>query len=506
MRLLIQSGRGIIYGIFLLLAAGHWLLSPLVLSYELLILFSTVGGLGLILHLAVWFFFFQLAAWVHGILFCLDFLGLFLLLATNTSHQALFLFDGLALISFAGILLGGYWAFFLAGICSLMFSGVSFLGTEIRGTGFLFLLVLNNLAIFGIAGISTYLRRQIQDLSEELSTVGLSLERLRRLQTLIVENIPVGILSVDAWGRVIQANPFVQKIFGRRWIAEELTEKEKALFENSKKSDGQWVMDGQTKIISTQTQDIEEQNEKMTLYFVQDLTQQRQLESQVRQSEKLAAVGGLAAGIAHEIRNPLASISGSIELLGSQAQSEDDKTLMKIILKEIDRLNLLISDFLDYAKPEKNPVDLVSLKNLLLETLKLLEKDPRVQGRIRIFQDLQSEASILGDAQKLQQVLMNLLINAIQAMDKTADPQIQISLSQSLDHQVLLRIKDNGCGMNEKTKSKLFEPFYTTKSKGTGLGLAMSHKILQSHRCRIVVESQEGLGTEFLLFFPLVTK
>jgi two-component system sensor histidine kinase PilS (NtrC family) len=305
---------------------------------------------------------------------------------------------------------------------------------------------------------------------------------------------------------VIQANPFIQKLFGRRWIAEELTEKEKALFENSKNSDGQWVLDGQTKIISTQTQEIEEQNEKMTLYFVQDLTQQRQLESQVRQSEKLAAVGGLAAGIAHEIRNPLASISGSIELLGSQAQSEDDKTLMKIILKEIDRLNLLISDFLDYAKPEKNPVDFVSLQNLLTETLNLLEKDPRVQGKVRIQRDLQSSATILGDSQKLQQVLMNMLINAVQATEKISSPQVLVSLTESLDQQVLLRIKDNGCGMSEKTKSKLFEPFYTTKAKGTGLGLAMSHKILQSHRCRIVVESQEGLGTEFLLFFPLVTK
>ncbi len=506
MRLLIQSGRWIIYGIFLFLAAGHWVLSPLVLSYDLLIIFAGVGGVGLLLHLMVWFIFFRIPGWVHGLLFCIDFVGIFVLLATTTTHQALFLFDGLALISFAGIFLGGYWAFSLAGVCSLMFSGIAFSGTEIRGTGFLFLLVLNNLAIFGVAGISTYLRRQMDDLSEELSLVGLSLQRLRRLQNLIVENIPVGILSVDSWGRVVQANPFIQKLFGRRWIAEELNENEKVLFDHSTKSDGHITVDGQNRIISTQIQQIQEQDEKMTLYFVQDMTEQRQLESQVRQSEKLAAVGGLAAGIAHEIRNPLASISGSIELLGTQVQSQDDKTLMKIILKEIDRLNLLISDFLDYAKPEKHPVDFVNLKSLLFETLNLLEKDPRVHGKVRIVRDLQCESLILGDAQKLQQVLMNLFINAVQAMEKTTSPEIQISLSDSLDQHVLLRIKDNGCGMNEKTKSKLFEPFYTTKAKGTGLGLAMSHKILQSHRCRIVVESQEGLGTEFLLFFPLVTK
>jgi two-component system sensor histidine kinase PilS (NtrC family) len=239
------------------------------------------------------------------------------------------------------------------------------------------------------------------------------------------------------------------------------------------------------------------------LVVLEDLTQMRQLEFAVRQSEKLAAVGQLAAGIAHEIRNPLAGISGSIELLSAQAQTEDDVKLKKIILKEIDRLNRLISEFLDFAKPEKIPTDLINVGAILKETLQAIAHDPSAPVGLQVEMDIQDVPQVRGNVDKLKQAFYNILINSLQAMQSSKSAILKVRCRQ-LNNVVDVSFVDSGIGMSEATLKRMFEPFMTTKSKGTGLGLAITHKILEMHQALVFVESRVNQGTEIHIHFPLI--
>jgi two-component system, NtrC family, sensor histidine kinase PilS len=246
----------------------------------------------------------------------------------------------------------------------------------------------------------------------------------------------------------------------------------------------------------------EEVSEELDLYLVKDVTSIRLLEEQARQNEKLAAVGQLAAGIAHEIRNPLAGISGSIQMLAQEeSQDPNQKKLMQIVLREIDRLNLLITEFLNYAKPEKSPDTPISLKQVLEELITTLKSHPEATAGLQWKVQLQ-EAYILGFSEKLKQALLNIIINAIQSMKVSPSPSIEINL-RAIEQRVVLSIKDSGSGMSEENRKKMFEPFHTTKHKGTGLGLAITHKILETHKAEIEVRSEINIGTEFIIKFPL---
>ncbi len=235
----------------------------------------------------------------------------------------------------------------------------------------------------------------------------------------------------------------------------------------------------------------------------QDLTRVRRLENQMRQSEKMAAVGQLAAGIAHEIRNPLASISGSIQLLGSSftARQEEEQKLMAISMREIDRLNNLITEFLDFVRPDTLRDDPVDLNQLVRDVLEMLKYNKVLRADIKQDLDLSARQVISGNRDKLKQALLNITINAYQAMTESLDPVITVSTSDR-DGRVILKIRDRGVGIDEVGLRKMFEPFHTTKPKGTGLGLAVTHKIIESHQGSIFVDSTKGAGTEFTLEFP----
>jgi two-component system sensor histidine kinase PilS (NtrC family) len=210
-------------------------------------------------------------------------------------------------------------------------------------------------------------------------------------------------------------------------------------------------------------------------------------------------VGQLAAGIAHEIRNPLAGISGSIELLSQNPLSEDDKKLTKIILKEIDRLNHLITEFLEYSKPESAldfaKVDLQKLIEDVLVPLRLRYPD------VKFTIQAEGNAQILGSSDKLKQAFLNIIINGIEAVEKASQKDLSVSIRPQ-GQDVVVTVSDSGVGMSPDLIPQIFEPFKTTKSKGTGLGLAITHKILELHRAKIFVRSKPGLGSEFEISFP----
>ncbi len=236
------------------------------------------------------------------------------------------------------------------------------------------------------------------------------------------------------------------------------------------------------------------------IVIFQDLTTIQKLQEQVKRAERLAAVGELSAAIAHEIRNPLASISGSVELLKDNAQvSDEDDMLMQIVLREVGRLDKLITDFLAYCSPRALNLQEVSLPTLMNDVLRLF-KNRRSETAIDIelFDNSNAEKVVRVDPEAIQQILWNLLNNAA---DAPAD-KIRVEVSQSDTHW-FLAIEDNGPGINAALRERIFEPFFTTKQAGTGLGLATIYRLIEEHDGNIAIEAPHVLsGARFEIQFP----
>ena len=234
------------------------------------------------------------------------------------------------------------------------------------------------------------------------------------------------------------------------------------------------------------------------IYTFTDLTEIRRLERELRLRDRLAAVGRLAAGIAHEIRNPLSSIAGSVKMLsGIAALTDDQRALVGIVTRESERLNSIISDFLTYSRDRKSQNTRVDLCQLLSDTLTLLENR---QASIRIERSFShSEAIAEGDGDKLKQVFWNLCSNAIRAMPNGGTLAVTLDL---LETNWRIRFQDTGAGISPQLIEKIFEPFQSGFEGGTGLGLAIVYRIMQAHEAHITVRSEPGKGTEFTLLFP----
>jgi len=224
------------------------------------------------------------------------------------------------------------------------------------------------------------------------------------------------------------------------------------------------------------------------------------MEAHVKRVEKMAAVGEMAAGLAHEIKNPLASMSGAIQLLREDIRCDpDQERLMQIILREADRLSALVGNFLLYARPPAGTPEPLRLDRVLQETIELFGKKSGLQSRIAITLEALPGAWIRIDPAHLRQVLWNLLTNAAEAIDGKG--AIHVELAAAKDRQLCLKIADTGSGMSAETLAAIFDPFFTTKANGTGLGLSIVQRIIASYGCRLDVESAPGRGTSILLYF-----
>jgi two-component system, NtrC family, sensor histidine kinase HydH len=220
------------------------------------------------------------------------------------------------------------------------------------------------------------------------------------------------------------------------------------------------------------------------------------MEEQVRRVEKMATVGEMAAGLAHEIKNPLASLSGSIQLLREEVPfNEDHDRLMNIVLREANRLNSLLSNFLLFARPQARRLERIELKKALEETVSLFEKNINCADRITIDTSFFPGIWVEMDPTHLHQVLWNLLLNAAEAID--GNGCISVSMHPSGSSTVRVEISDTGCGMPIEKVKLIFDPFYTTKSYGTGLGLSIVHRILETYGFWVTVDSTPHKGTTF---------
>jgi two-component system sensor histidine kinase PilS (NtrC family) len=226
----------------------------------------------------------------------------------------------------------------------------------------------------------------------------------------------------------------------------------------------------------------------------------RVMENHVKRVEKMAAVGEMAAGLAHEIKNPLASLTGSIQLLKEDIRHDPDHDrLMQIILREADRLSSLANNFLLYARPPAGKVEAIELERVLIETAELFENDASNDGRITTTKKLQSNIWISMDPVHLRQILWNLLLNASEAIE--GEGVIDIEMYELKSKRACIKITDNGCGMSPEELKSIFDPFFTTKPTGTGLGLSIVHRILEAYDFWMNVESEADKGTTLTLHF-----
>jgi len=222
------------------------------------------------------------------------------------------------------------------------------------------------------------------------------------------------------------------------------------------------------------------------------------MEDHVKRVEKMAALGEMASGLAHEIKNPLASLAGSIQLLREDFNYDPDhEKLMQIILREADRLNSLVSNFLLYAKPPAGKIEPIDLESALTDIVELFSKDRKSSGKISITKDFFPGIWIAMDPVHLNQIIWNLLLNAAEAIEDTGAVDIKIYPVRA-DH-VRIRINDTGRGMTGDIINSIFDPFFTTKPNGTGLGLSIVHSILESYDSWLDVESEVNQGTTFTL-------
>lgn len=437
-------------------------------------------------------------------------------------NQSIFLFLYLVNIILCGFVFQRRGANVLAMWTSFLFSFLMIMGPELKGQALFFAVGLNNVAFFAVAGLAGYLSEQLDFMGRSLEAQGKDLRALRNLQAIIVDNMATGLITVDEDGVCLQANqaafeildPVPREIVGRQidqvvpGALAKLKEASTQIEAGDRSARFDWIhqnpMQGKQTleiVVSRLPQESELRGYIVTFH---DLTRVRRLEFAMRQSEKMAAVGQLAAGIAHEIRNPLASMSGSLQLLDSTFTSDnaEEKKLMRIALREIDRLNNLITEFLDFVRPEVLKEDPVDINQVLRDVLEMAKLNGSLRKDIQQVVDLQAARSIPGHRDKLKQALLNIIMNAYQSMNESADPAIEVT-TRDRDDAVVVTIKDRGCGIDAVGLRRIFEPFHTTKPKGTGLGLAITHKIIENHQGRIYVESTKGVGTEFTLEFKL---
>jgi two-component system sensor histidine kinase PilS (NtrC family) len=369
---------------------------------------------------------------------------------------------------------------------------------------------VNVTAIFFTALLSGILAERLRCSEQALEKKKIDFEELENLNRTILANIGSGLMIINPLGRIRSFNSAAESISG--FTLEDVYDRDvRELFP------GFAVYDGTLQIVergegifhsreagrrllgyaSSQVKGADGKTLGLLITF-KDMTWYKELEERVKRSDRLAAVGQLASGMAHEIRNPLASISGSVQLLleGSNV-SEEDRHLMRIVLREADRLSSLLSDFLLYARPGSPKIAAVDVSSVLDELALLAAGDPRFVG-IEIRRAYPPGVSMSLDRQQLYQAMLNLVINGAEAMPDGG--VLTIGLGPG-EREIF--VEDSGPGIPENIRNRIFNPFFTTKEHGTGLGLATVHAIVEAHGGSISVAAGSRGGARFVIQLPV---
>ena len=472
------------------------------------------------------------------------FLITFLIYSTG-GKESIFSFMYTISIITASILVYRKGGVLVASLCSILYGGLldlEFYGVihpvsskvfeprDYHSTDLFYSILMNITAFYLVAFLSSLLSEQARRSGRELQKKQVDFDQLEALNRNIVQSINSGLLTTDLEGKVTFFNKAAEEITGYNFSQVYNSKAEKMFpflkkplnsdhppsrFESEFKRE-----DGDTLYLGFSTSPLRDfRGEDLgDILIFQDLTKLKAMEEHIKMVDRLAAVGRLAAGIAHELRNPLASMSGSIQVLKSELQLDDgNERLMDIAIRETERLNALITDFLLFAKPGLEGKEVVDITKVINDTLGEFASSPEWNKDIEVYKNLPKDSKVEANPRQLKQVFWNLFINAVQAMPEGGKLKIEVrsqkpevrslkymSNSQKAEDNLLeIIITDTGCGIPKKNLDKIFDPFFTTKGKGAGMGLAIAYRIIESYKGKTVVKSEVGQGTTFTIYLPV---
>jgi two-component system sensor histidine kinase PilS (NtrC family) len=418
----------------------------------------------------------------------------------------------------ACILLPRIWAYLTSALAFILYGTVlelnyyavvpSFATTHPELKALQAIMFVNLFAYLAVAYLAGLLAAKLRQVDVQLKDASGALESLQALHENIIQSISGGLVTTDLDGRITLVNMAAQRMLG---CGDELIDKSvKDLFLDPLPHVGSERVHGEVRfqpanafrktfrvIVSTLT--VPGRGVLGCVYSFDDLTEIRRLEREVRMQDRLAAVGRLAAAIAHEIRNPLTSIAGSVSMLSGAAEMTDEqRQLLQIVTRESERLNDIITDFLAYSRGKQYRFDRVDLLPLLEDTLTLLEHRLVAENTgIHIERNFKvKEAGVLADGDKIKQVFWNFCQNAVRAMKNGGT--LTVSL-EAVGDDWQINFADTGHGMTPQQTEKIFEPFQSNFEDGTGLGLAIVYQIVQAHEGKVWARSRLAEGTTFVL-------
>ncbi len=346
-----------------------------------------------------------------------------------------------------------------------------------------------------------------------------TLAEMRTYTENVVESMADGLISIDHEGKIVTLNRRAGEILGLK----EESLRGKAVSVVLGQESVEWFQNGKMTMRDREVQVSTPSGSKVPLglsatplkdetgremgsvILLRDLREIRDLQERVRRSERLAAVGRLAAGVAHEIRNPLSSIRGFAQFFMQRFKGQEkEQEYASIMVREVDRLNRVIAELLDFARPKEIRREPRSLEDILEHTLRLLETDLAKKSvkLKKVYED--NLPPIRVDRDRLAQAFLNLLLNSLEAIEKEGTIEIHVGKeTRSGQPNLTVSIADTGRGIPDEDLEKIFEPFFSTKQKGTGLGLAIVHQIVEAHKGEIRVQSGKGEGTTFSIFLPM---
>jgi two-component system sensor histidine kinase HydH len=343
-----------------------------------------------------------------------------------------------------------------------------------------------------------------------------TLAEMRSYTENVVESMASGLVTVDTNGRIVSTNRKASHLLGldtrqvqgrplERLIPSqflninEVIEQERGILE--REVDCPSGLGTIPLSVSVTPLKDSEGGNMGAVIILRDLREIRELQEKVRRSERLAALGRLASGVAHEIRNPLSSIKGFAQYFRDKFETgSEDRSYADIMIQEVERLNRVITQLLDFGRPKELRLDLHPLSQIMEHPLQLIRADLNKRG-IKLIESPFPEDKIKADSDQITQALLNIFLNAMEAMERGGEVRVK-TVGKSERGGVEIWISDSGPGISQGNLSKIFDPFFSTKKKGTGLGLAITANIIEAHGGEILVESREGKGTTFKIFLP----
>ena len=386
---------------------------------------------------------------------------------------------------------------------------------------------IRGLTFFLAAVVSALIGARLKTTAEALTSTKFDFDRLSQLYKQIFDNITTGIITVDINGTITSANNAtvaitglqMQEVIGKQFFdlfpLIDLTNPSPRNACDFERSDKQKIRLGYAHAAlehaSQSNESPRPDDEVTTIITLKDISEIERLEAQMRQAEKLAAIGMMSAGIAHDFRNPLTAISGSAQILAQEYSSGDSSGLQnyqltKIILRESDRLIKTIADFLKFARPDTIDREWFQLRPCIQEILEVCRADPNWPASCKVSFKMDSRFTIWADEQQLFTVINHLIQNGL-AFCKPGDEQIEITAENKVGpdnyEMSYITVRDNGPGIDANHINQIFEPFFTSRTDGTGLGLAIVKQTIDAHNGYIFAENIEPGGALFSVYLPL---